>query len=86
MKKVLEQFVVLPLQRQDLPKRRYSGNSLHIRVLYKGSIRFICHINFADDQLCWLEEGKGVPVEISKLKLLVSEKAYQRRLMKKFIW
>lgn len=58
------------LLRTDLPKKRISGNSLHIPVLLKGKKRFIVDIHFAKIELVFLENAKGIPTEIGMLKLI----------------
>ena len=56
------------LERIDLPKKRSSENSLHLRVYTrKGVKKYVCDIHFADDTLCYLEGSKGKPTKMRSL-------------------
>ena len=61
------------LLRSDLPKRRFSPDSLHIPVLQNGVVKYISDIHFANNDLCWLEGGKGKPTKIKELKLITKK-------------
>lgn len=62
------------LLRSDLPQNRRSTDSLNIPVLFNGVKRFICDIHFANQDLCYLENYSGVPVELSGLKLIIEDR------------
>ncbi len=63
------------LLRTDLPKKRTSFHSLHIPVLLKGKKRYVCDIPFANEKLCYLENGKGISAQIEDLQLLLDERS-----------
>ncbi|NCS88674.1 MAG: hypothetical protein AUK34_01130 [Ignavibacteria bacterium CG2_30_36_16] len=63
------------LSRKDLPNTRSSGESLHIPVLLNDKKRYICDIHFGNDELCYLENAKGVPTKINKLQLITDERS-----------
>jgi len=60
------------LLRTDLPKKRRTCDSLHIPVLLNGKKRFICDIHFINDDLCYLENAKGIPTRISNMQLIIN--------------
>jgi hypothetical protein len=61
------------LTRADLPERNLNCNSLHIPVIHKGESKFVCDIHFGNNSLCYLEDAKGIPTEISELQLIIGE-------------
>jgi hypothetical protein len=73
--KVNSGIMLRPLTRKDLPKKTGTG-SLHIPVVYKNKLRFVCDISYGSDQLCWLENNDGIPVLIKECELITNFKEY----------
>jgi len=66
------------LERSDLPKKRSSGESLHLPVITKRGVKkFICDIHFGDEALCYLEGAKGKPTKINTL--LIEDKTLKMK-------